>query len=71
MRSHPSNSSLHGQLTNEFQNGASIARSYDGLSRPCICIETRACCPSPFLAESLRGRLSPAWCRSQMCTPRS
>ena len=42
MRNDPSNSSLHGQLTNEIQNGVSIARPHDGLSRPCICIETRA-----------------------------
>ncbi len=34
MRNHPVNSSLHGQLTNEFQNGVSIARPYDSLSRP-------------------------------------
>ncbi len=34
MRNDPSNSSLHGQLTNEVQNGVSIARPHDSLSRP-------------------------------------
>ena len=33
MRNPPSNSSLHGQLTNEFQNGVSISRTYDALGR--------------------------------------
>jgi hypothetical protein len=28
-----SNSSLHGQLTNGFQNGVSISRTYDALAR--------------------------------------
>ena len=31
MRIDPSNSSLHGQLTNEIQNGVSISRTYDAL----------------------------------------
>ena len=30
----PSNYTLHGQLTNEVQNGVAIARSYDSLGRP-------------------------------------
>ena len=34
MRIDPSNTSLHGQLTNEFQNGASISRTYDALACP-------------------------------------
>ena len=34
MQKQPSNSSLHGQLTNEVQNGTAIARTYDALARP-------------------------------------
>ena len=34
MQKSPSNSSLHGQLTNEVQNGVSLARTYDSLNRP-------------------------------------
>ncbi len=29
--------SIHGQLTNEVQNGVSIARTYDSLNRPTGC----------------------------------
>ena len=34
MRQRSINSSLHGQLTNEVQNGVTIARTYDALNRP-------------------------------------
>ncbi len=34
MRKCPSNSSLHGQLTNDVQNGVAIVRPHDALARP-------------------------------------